>query len=178
MLRGVNLAAHRRIPMAPLRGIYESLGLQSPQSYINSGNVVFKTDGRDWSRLSARIEHAIERSFGFRPDVILRTAAELRDAIAANPFASRPGIDPSRLLVLFLSGDPGPEARAQVRAIQADPEELHMRGREIFIYFPNGMGRSKLSWVALADLLKMSGAGRNWNTVTKLLEIAKALEAS
>ncbi len=178
MLRGVNVGGHNKIKMDALRALYESLKLRDPQTYAQSGNVIFRTDERDLARLTQRVEKGIERSFGFRPAVIVRTASELRDVIARNPFAKRRGIDPSRLLVTFLASDPGAEARDQVRRMKADPEELWIEGRELYIYFPNGMARPKLSWAALEKTLKTPGTGRNWNTVTKMLEIAERLEAS
>ena len=161
--------------MEPLVALYESLGLRNAQSLLQSGNVIFKTKEQDLVRLATRIGNGIERTFGFRPGVIVRTSSELRDVIARNPFAARPGIDPSRLLVTFLAADPGSEAREKVLGIKADPEELHIHGRELFIYFPNGMARPKLSVALLERTLKTSGTGRNWNTVTKLLEIAESL---
>jgi len=178
MLRGVNVGSHGRIKMDALRALYESLGLRDPQTYIQSGNVVFRTEERDLVRLGKRIEDAIERKFGFRPDVVLRTCSEMRDAIRRNPFATRRGIDPSKLLITFLAGDPDPEARSKVLRIKAEPEELRIDGRELYIYFPNGMARPKLSWAAIVKTLKTSGTGRNWNTVRKLLEIAEKMEAS
>ena len=178
MLRGVNVGAHNRIKMDALRALYESLGLRDPQTYVQSGNVVFRTDKRDLLALAKRIEDIIERGFGFRPAIILRTSAELRDVTARNPFASRRGIEPSKLLVTFLASDPGVAVRDQVLKIKTDPEELRMDGRELYIYFPNGMARPKMSWAMLEKTLKTPGTGRNWNSVTKLLEMAERLEAS
>lgn len=176
MLRGVNLAAHKRIKMDALRELYESLGLREPQTYVQSGNVLFKTREQHLGKLAKRIEDAIEKSFGFRADVILRTTAELRQAIANNPFATRKNIDPARLLVTFLAGDPGEEAREKLRQIKADPEELWIEGRDLFIYFPNGLARPKLSIPLIERTLKTSGTGRNWNSARKLLEMAEAME--
>jgi len=178
MLRGVNVGSHNRIKMDALRALYESLGLRDVQTHVQSGNVVFRTEARDLARLTKRIGKGIERSFGFLPDVMLRTSAELRDVIARNPFATRPGIDPSRLLVTFLASDPAPEARDNILKIKADPEELWIDGRELYIYYPNGLARPKLSPALLEKTLKTSGTGRNWNTVRKLLEIAARLEPS
>ena len=178
LLRGVNVGGHNKIKVEVLRALYESLKLRDPQSYIQSGNVVFRTKERDLAKLTRRIENGIERNFGFRPAVILRTSSELRDVIARNPFATRRGIDPRKLVVTFLAGDPGPQARDQVLGIKTEPEELRADGREVYIYFPNGMARPKLSWAAIEKKLKISGTGRNWNSVTKLLEIAERLEAS
>jgi uncharacterized protein (DUF1697 family) len=108
----------------------------------------------------------------------LRTAAEMRDVIARNPFGKRRGIEPSKLLVSFLASDPGAEAREKVRRMKCDPEELRIEGRELYIHFPNGAGRSKLNWAGLGKMLKTAGTGRNWNSVTKMLEMAGKLEAS
>jgi uncharacterized protein (DUF1697 family) len=178
MLRGVNLAGKRKIKMDALKALYESLGLRDVKTLLQSGNVVFRTERRDMVALTKKIESAIERKFGFHSDVILRTSSELRDVIARNPFAKRAGIDASRLLVSFLVSDPGAEARENVMRIKAEPEELRIDGREVYIYFPNGMARPKLSMALVERTLKTSWTGRNWNTVRKLLEMAEGLEAS
>ena len=107
MLRGVNLGPHNRLKMEELRALYESLKLREAQSYVQSGNVIFRSEEKDLVALGRRIEGAIEKKFGFRPPVILRTTAELREAIAKNPFAKRRDIEPSKLLVTFLDRDPG-----------------------------------------------------------------------
>ena len=98
MLRGVNVGPHNRIKMDALRAVYESLKFETPRTYVQSGNVIFRTDERDLLRLAMRIEDGIENKFGFCPDVILRTAAEMRDVIARNPFAKRRGIEPGSSL--------------------------------------------------------------------------------
>jgi uncharacterized protein (DUF1697 family) len=178
MLRGVNVGGHNKIKMDALRALCESLKLRDACTHVQSGNVVFRTEERDLAVLTKRLENGIERRFGFRPAVIVRTSSELREVIARNPFATRRGIDPRKLLVTFLASDPGPEAREMVLSIKADPEELRIEGRELYIYFPNGMARPKLSWPVIEKTLKTPGTGRNWNTVRKLLEIAERLEAS
>jgi len=172
MLRGVNVGGHNKIKMEELRALYEDLGFKDPRSYIQSGNVVFETNARNLVALTEKIEKAIEKTFGFRPAVILRTADDLRAVVARNPFADREGIEPNKLLVTFLPGDPGREAREKVLAIKTDPEELRIDGRELYIYFPNGAGTSKLSIPLIDRTLKMSGTSRNWNSVLKLLEMA------
>jgi len=178
MLRGVNLGPHNRVKMEQLRALYVSLKLREPQTYVQSGNVIFKTDEQDLSKLTKRIESAIEGKFGFQSDVVLRSAAELRGVVARNPFAKRRRIEPSKLLVTFLARDPSEEARVAVRAIQCAPDELWIGGREAYIYFPNGVGRPKLPWHTIPKILKVPGTGRNWNSVTKMLEIAQKMEAA
>jgi uncharacterized protein (DUF1697 family) len=176
MLRGVNVGGHNRIKMEALRALYESLGLLDVQTYVQSGNVVFRAKERNLAALAKSIEDGIQRDFGFRPGAVIRTPSELRTAIANNPFAARQ-IEPSKLLITFLSAAPDAEARGNALAIKTFPEELRIDGREVYIYFPNGMARPKMSWPRIEKALKTWGTGRNWNTVTKLLEIAEMLEA-
>jgi uncharacterized protein (DUF1697 family) len=145
---------------------------------VQSGNVVFNTQERDLIRLGKKIENGIERTFGFRPAVIVRTPSDLRNAIARNPFARRRGIESHRLIVTFLGGLPGPEARAKALKLKSDTEELRFGEREFYMYFPSGMARPKLTWMSVEKVLQTPATGRNWNTVTKLLEMAEKLEAS
>jgi uncharacterized protein (DUF1697 family) len=177
MLRGVNVGGRGKIKMDALRALYESLDLKDVQTFIQSGNVVFRTTERSLPKLSARLEDAIEKKFGFRPPVILRTVEQFRELIARNPFAARPDIHPGKLLVWFLAAPLSKEATANVLAIKTDPrtepEELHICGNELFVYFPNGQGRPKLSWPAVEKAMKVSGTGRNWNSVMKLLDMAE-----
>ena len=175
MLRGVNIGGHHKVPMQALRELFEELGYAGAVTFIQSGNVVFRTRERDEAAIATRIGDGIERKFGFRAEVILRTVGELRETVARNPFAKRTEVAPNRLAVMFLTRDPGPEARERVLAIRAGAEELRFEGRELFVYFPDGMGRSKAP--ALIDrALKMPQTGRNWNTVSKLLELAEGME--
>ena len=143
MLRGVNVGGHNRIKMEALRALYESLGLRDPQTYVQSGNVVFTTDKRDLVALAKRIEDAIERGFGFRPSVILRTTSELRDVMARNPFAKRSGIEPSKLLVNFLASDPGAEIRDKVLSLKTEPGGVANGGTRALHLFSQWHGRGQ-----------------------------------
>ena len=175
MLRGVNLGGHNQIKMDALRVLCGSLGLKDAQTYAQSGNVVFRTEERNLVRLSERIESAIGKKFGFRPDVVLRSASDLKEIVARNPFAKRLGLDPAKLAVIFFKETPGTEACVNLLQMKADDEEVHTVGREFYIYFSRGMGKSKL-FAAIGRKLK-AGTARNWNTVTKLLEMANQLES-
>jgi uncharacterized protein (DUF1697 family) len=177
MLRGVNVGGHNKVKMEALKALYESLGLKHAQTLIQSGNVVFQTKEQEPELLARQIGDGIEKTFKFRPSVIVRTTSEMRDVIMKNPFAGRKQIEPGKLLVTFLVADPGSEARKQVLALKTDPEELRVKGSELYIYFPNGIGKSKLPMAKVEKTLKTSGTGRNWNTVQKLLAMAEALEA-
>jgi uncharacterized protein (DUF1697 family) len=176
MLRGVNVGPHNRIKMDELRAVYESLKFETPRSYVQSGNVIFRTKEKNRSQLAQKIRSAIERKFKCSPEVILRTAEEMRKAIAATPFADRPSLEPGKILVSFLAAEPPLEARAGFDRFKDYPEEVHLKGRELYIYFPNGAGRSKLPWSSLDKLLKVTGTARNWNSVKAMLEIAEEME--
>jgi uncharacterized protein (DUF1697 family) len=177
MLRAVNVGGHNKIKMEELRALCVSLKLGDPVTYVQSGNVIFSAAERDLAKLGKGIEDAIEKKCGFRPDAILRNAEEMKEAIARNPFSERKNIDPGKLLVMFLSRDPGPQARSGLRKIRTEPEELQIEGREVYIYFPNGMGRPKMSWAAVNKALGVPGTGRNWNSVTRMLAMAESRAA-
>jgi uncharacterized protein (DUF1697 family) len=176
MLRGVNVGGHNKMKMESLRTLCGTLKLECAQTYVQSGNVVFRSNEKNLAALSKRIQEAIESNFGFRPEVILRTASEMRHVIARNPFASRHGIESSKLLVAFLACDPGKEARDALAKMDTRGEEVHARGNELYIYYKHGMGKTKLSGATLDRVLKTPATGRNWNTVLKLHEMAEALE--
>src|SRR5258708_35730670 len=144
MLRGVNVGGHNMIKMDALRALYESLGLRDAQTYVQSGNVVFRTKVGNPVLVSKKIEDGIERGFGFRPSVIVRSASEMRDVIRRNPFSKRAGIEPAKLVVTFFASDPGAEARAKMMSLQAGPEEVRVDGREVDGYFPDGMVKSTM----------------------------------
>lgn len=176
MLRGVNVGGHHKIKMDALRALYQSLKFEDPRTYVQSGNVIFRTKEKNTAALAKKIQDAIERKVGFRPEVILRTAEEMRKTIAATPFPAQRGLEPGKILVTFLAGEPGPEAHATLLTFKAYPEELHLLGRELYIYFPNGAGKSKLPWSSVEKLMKTTGTARNWNSVIKLLKIAEDME--
>jgi uncharacterized protein (DUF1697 family) len=178
MLRGVNVGGHNLIKMDALRGLCTSLNLEDAQTYVQSGNVVFRTREKDLAKLRIRLEAALEKKFGFRPDVVLRTTKEMREAVANNPFARRHDIEPSKLLLTFLANEPGAEAKQKLLQIKTDSEQTYLNGRELYIYFSDGLARPKIPWMSVVKMLGTTGTGRNWNSVLKLLEMAEKLETS
>lgn len=178
MLRGVNLGGQKILKMDALRALYESLKFEDVATFIQSGNVVFRTKERDLKKIARRIGDGIEKGFGFRPEVVLRTAEEMRGVIVRNPFAGRKDVAPSKLLVWFLGSAVDAEARTKLDAVKRQQEELHLHERELYIYFPDGQGRSRLSLPAVDRALKVLGTGRNWNSVMKLMAIAEKLGSS
>ena len=178
LLRAVNLGNYNKVKMEPLRAMCSALQFRNPQTYLQSGNVIFATTERDLAKVTQKLEKGFAREFGFTPQIILRNVADLRGVVARNPFAKRRNIEPSKLLVNFLARDPGEDVRKKVRAFKSEIEEIRIDGRELYIYFPNGIGRPKFSMAALDKILEVPGTGRNWNTTTKMLAMAEALEAS
>jgi uncharacterized protein (DUF1697 family) len=176
-LRAVNVGGHAKIKMDALRELFLSLQFAEPQTYVQSGNVIFKSSERDLTRIAKRIHEGIEKKFGCCPEVVLRTPDDLRAAIRKNPFRKRANIEPGKLLVSFLAAEPAKDAVKSLTALAIQPEELYLVGRELFIYFPNGQGKSKLPWARVDKALQTAGTGRNWNSVTKILEIAERLES-
>ncbi len=183
MLRGINVVGHNVIKMDALKALFVSIKLKDAQTFIQSGNVIFsisesKPEKNDLAKLAKRIQSALEKKFGCRPDVILRTTSELREAFKRNPFAKRPDIHPGKLLVVFLADHPVQEARNKALALKIHPEEMHIIGREAYIYFIDGQGKSKLRLPTVERALKISGTGRNWNSVTTMLAIAEKMESA
>jgi uncharacterized protein (DUF1697 family) len=176
-LRAVNVGGHAKIKMDALRELFLSLKFAEPQTYVQSGNVIFKSSERDLAGVAKRIQQGIDRKFGCCPAVVLRTPNDLRAVIAKNPFRNRSNIEPGKLLVSFLATEPARDAEKSLAGLGIRPEELRLIGRELFVYFPNGQGKSRLPWARVDKALQTAGTGRNWNSVTKILEIADRLES-
>jgi uncharacterized protein (DUF1697 family) len=166
LLRAVNVGGTGSLPMTELKAICEELGFADAKTYIQSGNVLFRSDEAE-KVVEEKLDAALGRTMGKRPGVIVRSRKEF-DAIVANvPF---PQAKPNFLLVYFL-----PEATASdalEKMVAPDGEEAKLAGREIYVHYPNGSGRSKLKLPALK-----LGTSRNLNTVRKLAEMATDLEA-
>jgi uncharacterized protein (DUF1697 family) len=173
LLRGINVGGNNKIKMELLRSICESLDLKNVQTYVQSGNVVFQTKRRDLAPLGPSLEAAIEAECGFRPPVILRTIVELEQIVSANPFEARPDLDPAKLLVTFFPVETSPAAQNKILSMSIGPEELCIRGREHYTYFPNGQGQSKYPAAAIDKAVGARGTGRNWNTVLQLLQMGQ-----
>lgn len=173
LLRGVNVGGRNKVPMAQLRAIAQQLGYEQVATHLNSGNLVCDPAGRPRDRVASEIEAAIEQSLGLSISVLVRTAAELAAIVASNPLAH--ALDnPSRLLVTFLSDQVDPAA---LQALELDPDAFDpdtfvLAGSEIYVSAPNGVSETKLTWSFWEKRLGVTATARNWNTVTKLLELA------
>jgi uncharacterized protein (DUF1697 family) len=153
MLRGVNVGGYQKIQMEALRTLCGSLGLRDAQTYIQSGNVVFREDSAEPVTLARRLEDGIEHSFGFRPNVMVRTPSELRKVIAKNPFADRPGIDPSRLLVSFMASAPRRKPVTKSLRCHAIPKNCASMGASSTFIIPTEWLARKFRWPASRSAL-------------------------
>jgi len=171
LFRGINVGGHHKIKMDELKDVHASLGFKDVFPYIQSGNVVFKSDDADVTRLQEQIEDGFEKRFGFHVQVIVRTSADLREIIDKNPFQGQPGKESKWVVVLFLATHPDETAQEDLLKTYVGPEELFITGKEVYIYYPNGIGRSKLSHSFLEKKLKTFGTARNWNTILQLQKL-------
>ena len=170
LLRGVNLGARNKVAMADLRALLTALGAEDVTTYVQSGNVIFRSQtGR--TELTRAIERQISRELGLDVTVLLRTKPELARIVAGNPFAA-PGRDPTKLHVTFLADGPDRSRVGKLDAGLAHPDEFRVVGREVYLHLPGGYGRSKLSNAFFEKQLEVAATSRNWNTVTKLAELA------
>jgi len=157
--------------MDELKELHESLGFKDVLPYIQSGNVVFKSDDAELARLRRQIEDGFEKKFGFHVEVFVRTSAELRDIIDKNPFQGQQSKESKWVVVMFLAARPDDRAQDDLLKTYVGPEELFIIGKEAYIYYTNGIGRSKLSNSFIEKKLKTFGTARNWNTILQLQKL-------
>jgi uncharacterized protein (DUF1697 family) len=173
LLRGINIGGHKIIKMDQLRKAFQELGYEDVATYVQSGNVVFRTPAKISESLGKKIEEMLLRQFSMSVPVIVRTAKEVGGVLRNNPFLKERGIDVTRLHVTFLSHAPQKAALKGLDAIKAGPDRFHCCGQEIYLYCPNGFGGTKLSINAFEKVLAVDATTRNWNTVNKLNEMAR-----
>jgi uncharacterized protein (DUF1697 family) len=168
LLRGINLGARNRISMATLRELFEASGAKDVQTYVQSGNVVFGSS-RKREPLSKAVERRIAKELGIDIRVLLRTPRELERVVADNPFRRR---KPSSLHVTFLAAPPKAARVAELEPKAFAPDEFRVARGHVYVHCPNGYGRSKLSNAFFEKRLGVPATTRNWNTVTKLTQLA------
>ena len=171
--RGINLAGNKKVAMSDLRQLLARLGFGNPRSILNSGNLLFEAPTRAPAKLEQLLEAECAKRLLLTTAFHVRTAAELDATIAKNPLPKEARSDPSHLLVVFYKEAPAPSGLKALEAARTGPELVRLKGREAFIYYPDGMARPQLT-PALLDRHLGRGTGRNWNTVQKLAALAGA----
>jgi uncharacterized protein (DUF1697 family) len=172
LLRGINVGGRNLVPMAKLRAHLEALGFTGVHTLLQSGNLVLR--GGRWSAagLERIVAEEVAKRFRVQADCVARTADAWSAAVAANPFPAEAASDPGRLHAVFTRE---PFTRAQVERLRAaivGPETVRAGGRELFVYYPDGAGTSKLTLDVIEKHVGSRGTARNWNTVLKIAALA------
>ena len=174
LLRAINLPAHNKVSMADLRDLLTHLGLADAQSLLQSGNLVFRSAGKTSAQLERLLETEAAKRLKLETDFFVRTAEEWNAVVSANPFPKEAERDPGHLLVLCLKDVPDTKSVKALQAAIPGREVVRTVGRQAYLVYPDGVGRSRLSNVLIEKKLGTRGTGRNWNTVWKLAALTKA----
>ena len=171
LLRGINVGGKHLVPMRDLAAVFEAAGCTAVETYIQSGNVVFTPPARGAKTIAGELGAAIAARFGFEVPVVVRTAGELSAVVRDNPFL-RPSGETQDLHVLFLADAPAAARVSALDPARSPPDEFAVRGREIYLRCPAGVGHTRLTNTYFDSKLATSSTGRNWRTVLKLLSLA------
>jgi uncharacterized protein (DUF1697 family) len=169
MLRGINVSGQKKIRMAELKSLYESLSLTNVETYVQSGNVVFDSKEQDAIKLRDSIESQIETAFGFSVPVLIRTGDEFKRIIESHPFAGEEAV---RVLVTFLYDRPENSKLEDLSHYKDKVDQFVIGEREIFLYCPGGYGKTKLSNAFFERKLDVIATTRNWKSVNALYQMA------
>jgi uncharacterized protein (DUF1697 family) len=172
LLRGINVGGHQVVAMSDLRDLLTQLGFESARSLLQSGNLVFRGDARTTGELERVLETEAETRLGIHADFLIRSAKEWREIVARNPFRKEAERDPSHLVVMFLKAAVNAKDVKAVQAAITGPEIVRGDGRHLYIVYPDGIGRSRLTNAVLEKKLGIRGTARNWNTVLKIAALA------
>ncbi|HET8673989.1 MAG TPA: DUF1697 domain-containing protein [Thermoleophilaceae bacterium] len=167
LLRGVNLAAHNRVAMADLRRVLTDAGFSDVATHLQSGNAIFGARQRSSAAVEKAVEKVLSSELGLDIDVMVRTAAELAAVVEGTPYPAG-----KTLYVAFLKSEPQPEAVAALEPARFEPERFELRGRELYLHYPNGYGRTKMGGAYFERVLKVPATVRNWNVTSALAELA------
>lgn len=167
LLRGINVGGNKRIKMGDLRDALTASGIDEPRTLLQSGNVVVESNA-DISALVDIVETTIKSTFGFQSTVIVRTADEFRDILTNHPFTAEQIEDGRFAHVGFCREEPDRDGFEALQEAHEGPEETKLVGRELFVYYPDGSGRSKLTNSVIERHLATPTTSRNWNTVEKI----------
>jgi len=172
LLRGINVSGHKIIKMETLRKVMVESGFDSVATYIQSGNIIFRSNVEDSAKLEHQIAGIIVKHFGFDVPVTVVTSEELRKISRENPYSNHKVEDPAQPYVAFLSEIPAPEKLDLLRAVDFKGDVFTNKGKALYILYANHAGDSKLSNTIIESKLKLKATSRNWRTIQKLFELA------
>jgi len=168
------MAGHNKIRMTDLTTLLIKLGFKDAETYIQSGNIIFRNaENLPVEELALKIEKAINQKFKYNIPVLIRTEEEMRKIVQANPFLKEKNFDASKMAVIFLYEEPLADQIDKVKNIDYPPDKFRIIGREIYIYCPNGFGKTKIYTGFFENKMKVVGTGRNWKTIITLLKITE-----
>jgi len=173
LLRGINVGAHRRVAMAELRALLADAGYDEIETLGQSGNIVLSAKQANPERLGGELENQLAEGLEVQAKVVVRTCAELAAVVAYNPLAEI-AQEPKLYQVSFLSAKPDPKAIRAIKDMDTSPEQWTTKGREIYAWHPKGIHNSPLAKLLSDKRLGVAVTARNWNTVTKLLDLARS----
>jgi uncharacterized protein (DUF1697 family) len=170
LLKGINVGSVKKIKMTDLAALASGLGFQDVKTYLQSGNLVFKTEGTKPDAVRIELEKAIEKKFGFEVSVVIRTGKEMKRALEQNPFPRYKTIAGDKMFITFLEKEPVSLPRDMKKT---PSEDYRLVGKEVYLYCPDGYGRTKLNNQTFEKEFGMTATTRNWNTVVALGEMAE-----
>jgi uncharacterized protein (DUF1697 family) len=173
LLRSINLGRHKRVGMNDLRDAFTGLGFDQVRSLLQTGNVIFDSGSRTTAGVEERLKTAINERLALETDFFVRSTDEWKAIVASNPFHLEAGRDPAHLLVVFLKDTPRPSQVAALQAAISGRERVATRGRQAYIVYPDGIGRSRVTISLIEHTLATRGTGRNWNTVLKIGDLLR-----
>ena len=163
------------IKMDTLKKLYTRSGFADVQTYIQSGNVIFRSKALECSSLESKIAEKIHEEFGYHVPVMVLELEALKKIAKDNPYARDKSKDPSFFHISFLSADPGKASVGKIEVSQYLPDEFFWRGRAIYLFIPGGYGRTKLNNGFFESKFKLTATTRNWKTVNELISIAEEM---
>jgi uncharacterized protein (DUF1697 family) len=169
LLRGINVSGQKMIKMGDLIKALEELNFSNIRTYIQSGNIIFQSDKTDPSQLAVKISGKISDHFRFEVPVVIRTLAELEQVSENNPFLLSRNEDVNKFHVTFLAEGPDPVDLKKIEENSFLPDEFIISGKEVYLFCPNGYGRTKLTNTFFENKLKSTATTRNWKTIRQLL---------
>jgi uncharacterized protein (DUF1697 family) len=169
LFRGINVGGKNRLPMNELVAIFQALGYENVQTFIQSGNVVFSSNEKVGEKEASRISSEIAVKRGFEPTILILSEKQLQDAIYHNQFPTGEG---KALHFFFLESMPNQANLKRLNALKSEAEEFQLVDKVFYLYAPDGIGRSKLA-SAVEKTLGVALTARNWNTVSKVAAMAK-----
>ena len=173
LLRAINLAGHKQVAMPVLRDFLTGLGFSDVRTLLQSGNIIFRSEARNANDLERLLESEAKAQLGLDTDFFVRSAKDWEALVDANPFPDEAKSDPGHLVVMFLKDAPNAKSLEALRASIRGPEVVNLKGRQAYIVYSAGIGRSRLTSALVEARLGTRCTGRNWNTVQKIAALAE-----